>query len=99
MLKVVCFVLENLTRKAIKKVYWITFDGIVSFWVLAMHFIKFFTMIFDPSDWLCVPSQSKIVNVTAFNMISKKKKKNESKSLQKHISCDCECTLGGKKYN
>ena len=96
-MKIVCFVLENLTRKAIKKVYWITFDGIVSLWVLAMHFIKFFTMIFDPSDWLYVPSQSKIVNVTVFNMISKKK--NESKSLQKHISCDCECTLGGKKYN
>lgn len=51
-------------------------------------------MIFDPSDRLCVPSQSKKVNVTVFNMISKKK--IESKTLQKHFYCDVGCTLDEK---
>ena len=36
------------------------------------------------------------VNLNVFNMIAKI---NESKTLTKHISCDCKCIFHGRKYN
>ena len=42
----------------------------------------------DLSIKVCVPSKTKHVNVKAFNMT---KRINETKTLVKHISCDCHC--------
>ena len=42
----------------------------------------------DLSIKVCVPSKTKHVNVKAFNMT---KRINETKTLVKHISCDCQC--------
>ena len=42
----------------------------------------------DLSIKVCVPSKTKHVNVQAFNMT---KRINETKTLVKHISCDCQC--------
>ena len=38
------------------------------------------------SPKICVPTQTEDINVKAFNMITKK---NEAKTMTKHISCDC----------
>ena len=38
------------------------------------------------SPKICVPKETKDINVEAFNMIPKK---NEAKTIAKHISCDC----------
>ena len=42
----------------------------------------------DLSTKICVPNKMKDINVTIFNMITKK---NEAKKMVKHISCDCKC--------
>ena len=42
----------------------------------------------DLSTKICVPNKTKDINVTMFNMITKK---NEAKKMVKHISCDCKC--------
>ena len=38
------------------------------------------------SPKICVPKESKDINVKAFNMITNK---NETKTMTKHIPCDC----------
>ena len=53
-------------------------------------------MLGDPSGRTSVPNKEENVNLNAFNMITRV---NESKTLTKHISCDCKCTFYGTKYN
>ena len=50
----------------------------------------------NPSGRICVRKKTEDVNLNAFNMITKK---NESKPLKKHISCDCRCNFDGRKCN
>ena len=40
------------------------------------------------SPKICVPKETKDINVKAFNMIANK---NEAKTTTEHISCDCKC--------
>ena len=40
------------------------------------------------SPKVCVPKETKDINVKAFNKIANK---NEAKTMTKHISCDCKC--------
>ena len=40
---------------------------------------------------ICVPKETKNINVKVFNMITNK---NEAKTIAKHISCDCK-----RKFN
>ena len=49
----------------------------------------------DLSNTMCVPNKTEDVNLYVFNMIAGI---NELKTLAKHISCDCKCKFGGKKY-
>ena len=37
---------------------------------------------------MCVPKETKYINVKAFNMIANK---NDAEAMTKHISCDCKC--------
>ena len=46
--------------------------------------------------YLSVPNKTKDLNLSIFNMIIGI---NESKSLTKHISCECKCKFDGKKCN
>ena len=50
----------------------------------------------DLSNRLCVPDKIEVLNLNVFNMITGI---NESKTLTKHISCNCECKFGGSKCN
>ena len=45
---------------------------------------------------MCVPKETKDINVKAFNIITNK---NEAKTMAKHISCDCKCKFNGTKCN
>ena len=45
---------------------------------------------------ICVPKETKDVNVKALNMIIKK---NEAKAIKKHISCDCKCKFNSTTCN
>ena len=45
---------------------------------------------------ICIPSETKDVDVTVFNMITKI---NEAKTLVKHISCDCKCKFDSTTCN
>ena len=45
---------------------------------------------------ICVPNETKDVNVEAFNMITNK---NEAKTIAKHISCDCKCKRNNTTCN
>ena len=40
------------------------------------------------SPKICVPKETKDINVKAFNMITNK---DEAKAMTEHISCDCKC--------
>ena len=40
------------------------------------------------SPKVCVPKETKDINVKVFNKIANK---NEAKTMTKHISCDCKC--------
>ena len=42
----------------------------------------------DLSNKICVPNKTEDLNLSIFNMITEK---DESKTLTKHISCECKC--------
>ena len=48
----------------------------------------------DLSNKVCVPKKTKYLNLSIFNMITGI---NESKTLTKHISCECKCKFDGEK--
>ena len=48
------------------------------------------------SNKVCIQNKVEDLNITVFNMITGK---NESKTLAKHISCECKCKFDGTKCN
>ena len=48
------------------------------------------------SPKISVPKQTKDINVKAFKIITKK---NEAKTMAKHISCDCKCKFNSTTCN
>ena len=44
----------------------------------------------------CVPNKTKVVSFNVFNMLIRI---NSSKTLTKHMPCDCECKSNGRKCN
>ena len=48
----------------------------------------------DPFGRICVPNKMKVVTLKVFQMITGV---NKSKTLMKHISCDCECKFNGRR--
>ena len=50
----------------------------------------------DLSQIICVPKETKDINVKVFNMI---KNKNEAKTITKHISCYCKCKFNSTTCN
>ena len=48
------------------------------------------------SNKVCAPNKTEHLNLSVFNMITEI---NESKTLKKHISCECEYKFDGRKYN
>ena len=48
------------------------------------------------SPKICVPKETKDKNVKIFNMITKK---NEAKTMTRHISCYCKCKFNSTIYN
>ena len=47
----------------------------------------------DFSNKVCIPNKTEDLNLSVFNMITGI---NESKTLTKHISCECRCRFDGK---
>ena len=47
------------------------------------------------SNKVCIPNKTEDLNLSVFNMITGI---NESKTLTKHISCECECKFHGRKF-
>ena len=50
----------------------------------------------DLSNKVCVPNKTEDLNLSVFSMITRI---NESKTLPKHISCECKCKFDGTKCN
>ena len=50
----------------------------------------------DLSNKVCVPNKTEDLNISVFNMITGI---NESKTLTKHMSCECKCKFDGIKCN
>ena len=50
----------------------------------------------DSSNKACVPNKTEDLNLSVFSMITGI---NESKTLTKHISCECKYRFDGKKCN
>ena len=48
------------------------------------------------SPKICVPKETKDINVKAFNMITNK---NEAKTMTEHFSCDCKCKFNSTICN
>ena len=48
----------------------------------------------DLSNKVCVPNKTEDLNLSVFNMITRI---NESKTLTKHISCECKYKFDGRK--
>ena len=48
------------------------------------------------SNKVCVPNKTEDLNLSVFNMIAGI---NESKTVTKHISCECKCRFDGRKCN
>ena len=48
------------------------------------------------SNKVCVPNKAKDLNLSEFNMVTGIK---ESKTLTKHIFCQCKCKFDGRKCN
>ena len=49
----------------------------------------------DLSNEVCIPNKTEDLNLNVFSMITGI---NRSKTLTKHISCECKCKLDGTKY-
>ena len=52
--------------------------------------------VLPPPPKICVPKETKDINVKALNMI---KNKNEAKAMAKYTSCDCKCKLNSARCN
>ena len=50
----------------------------------------------DLSNKACIPNKTEDLNLSMINMITGVK---ESKTLIKHISCECKCRFDGRKCN
>ena len=50
----------------------------------------------DLSNKVCVPNKAEDLNLSMFNMVTGI---NESKTLTKHISCECKCESDRRKCN
>ena len=50
----------------------------------------------DLSNKVCVPNKIEDLNLNVCNMITGI---NESRTLTKHISCECKCKFDGRKCN
>ena len=50
----------------------------------------------DLSTKICFPGEAKDLNVKVFNIITRR---NEAKTLVKHISCDCKCKFNNTTCN
>ena len=50
----------------------------------------------DLSNKVCVPNKTEDLNLSVFNIITGI---NESKTLTKYISCECECKFYGRTCN
>ena len=48
------------------------------------------------SPKICVPKETKNINVKAFNMTTNK---DEAKAMNEHISCDCKCKFNNTACN
>ena len=48
------------------------------------------------SPKICVPKETKDINLKAFNMIANK---DEAKAMTEHISCDCKCKFNSTTCN
>ena len=48
------------------------------------------------SPKICVPKETKDIDVKAFNMITNK---DEAKAMTEHISCDCKCIFNSTTCN
>ena len=48
------------------------------------------------SNKVCIPNKTEDLNLSVFTVISGT---NESKTLSKHILCECKCKLDGIKCN
>ena len=50
----------------------------------------------DLSNKVCVPNETEDLTLSVFNIITAI---NESKTLTKHISCECKCKFHGRSCN
>ena len=50
----------------------------------------------DSSGRICVVNETENIGLNVFNTIIRK---NESKTLTKHISCECKCKFDDRKCN
>ena len=50
----------------------------------------------DLSNKVCVPNKTEDLNLSVFNLITGI---NESKTLTKHISCECKCKFNARECN
>ena len=48
------------------------------------------------SNKVCIPNKTQDLNLSMFNIITGR---NESKTLTKHILCDCKCKIDGRRFN
>ena len=48
------------------------------------------------SPKVCVPKETKDINIKAFNMITNK---NEAKAMTEHISCDSKCKFNSTTWH
>ena len=58
--------------------------------------VESFDTLNDLSNTACIPNKAQDLSLSVFNMITGI---NESKTLTKHISCECKCRLDGRKCN
>ena len=56
--------------------------------------VTIYLLLNDPSGKICVPNKTENVNINVFNMITRV---IESKTLIKHISCDCKHEFDDRK--
>ena len=60
------------------------------------RFVGSFNTLNDLSNKVGVPNKTEKLNLSVLNMITGI---NESKTLTKHISCECKCRFDGRKCN
>ena len=90
---------KSMTQPALINLHYNEFSQEFQYYIFGIkldRYVKGCNSLNDLSNKVCVPNKTEYLHLTMFSMITGS---NESKTLTKHVSCECNCRFDCRKYN